>query len=122
LSEPKTEEYSEIEINFRETVQPGQGLRVTKSYREGGKITQVMFHFPSGCNALVRMRLQKDGHPFYPVKGHLALNDATPVYYVQADYYPNEPLELEVLNQDSVNPHTVTCTVVIRYKKPSWYP
>jgi len=115
------EEYSEIEINFRETVQPGQGLRVTQSYREAGKITQIMFHFPAGCNALVRMRLLKDLLPFYPIRDYLALNDATPVYYVHADYYKNEPLTLEIWNQDSVNPHTVTCTVVVRYKKPWWY-
>jgi len=117
----KEEEYCEIELNFRETVQPGQGLRITQSYREAGKITQIMMHFPLGCNALVEMRLMKDGNPFYPVRGLVALNDATPVYYVQADYYENEPLLWEVLNRDSVNPHTVSCTVVIRYKKPSWY-
>lgn len=115
------EEYAEVEINFRETVSAGQGIRVTESYREAGKITQVMFHFPDGCDALVQMRLLKDHHPFYPVHGYLALNDATPVYYVQANYYPNEPLTCEILNRDDGNPHTVTCTVVIRYKKPRWY-
>ena len=115
------EEYCEAELNFRETVQPGLGRRVTQSFREAGKITQVMFHFPGGCNALVSMRLLKDLHPFYPIRGYLALNDATPVYYVQADYYANEPITIEILNQDAVNPHTVSCTVVIRYKKPWWY-
>lgn len=115
------EEYCEIEINFREQVPSGQGVRVTEAYHQPGKITQIMFHFPPGCNALVECRLLKDLNPFYPVKGFLALNDATPVYYVQADYYANEPLTFEVLNRDSDNPHTPTCTVVIRFKKPVWW-
>lgn len=114
------EEYDEREINFRETVQPGQGVRVTNSFREAGKITQIMFHFPPGSNALVEVALFKDGKAFYPLRGYVALNDATPVYYVEADYYKNEPLTVEILNKDSVNAHTITCTVVIRYKKPWW--
>ena len=121
LALAEVEEFTEIEINFREQVTPGQGIRLTESYHQAGKITQIMFHFPPGCNGLVEVRLLKDGDPFYPVKGNLALNNATPVYYVQADYYPNEPLTLEVLNRDAVNPHTPTCTVVIRFKKPEWW-
>ena len=114
------EETAEVELNFRETVQSGQGIAVTQSFREAGKITQIMFHFPLGCNALVEMRLLKDLRPFYPLRDYLALNDASPVYYVEADYYAREPLTFEILNRDAINPHTVTCTVVIRYKKPWW--
>lgn len=114
------EEYSEIELNFRQEVASGQGIRLTESYRQAGKITQIMFHFPPGCNGLVEAKLLKDEKSFYPLKGSLALNNATPVYYVQADYYANEPLTFEVLNRDSENPHTPTCTVVIRFK-PEWW-
>lgn len=114
------EEFTERELVFRETVPSGQGVRVTQSFFHAGKITQIMFHFPRGCNALVQVQLLKDFHEFYPIKGTLALNDATPVYYVQAEYYANEPLTFEVSNQDSLNEHTVSCTVVIRFKKP-WY-
>lgn len=115
-----SEEFAEAQINFRDTVLPGQGLRITEFFQSEGKITQVMFHFPAGCNALVRVRLLKDMKPFYPLRDFLALNDATPVYYVEAGYYAKEPLTFEVENGDSVNPHTVTCTVVIRYKKAWW--
>jgi len=115
------EEYAEIEINFRQTVQPGQGIRVVQSWHIEGKITQVMFHFPPGCNGLVEMRLLKDEKPFYPVQGFLALDDATPVYYVNAEYYAKEPLTVEILNHDGFNAHTPTITVVIRYKRPWWH-
>ena len=121
LETPEQEiKYCEIELNFRETLASGQGLRVMQSFREAGKITQIMFHFPRGCNALVSMMLLKDEHPFYPIRGYLALNDATPVYYVNADYHSYEPLTVEFMNQDADNPHTVSCTVVIRFKKPWW--
>lgn len=122
MSKQITEEYAEIELNFRETVQPGQGVRVTRSFHQKGKVTQVMFHFPPGCNGLVEMRLSKDEKPFYPVQGYLALDDATPVRQnVDIECYEREPFTLEVLNRDAINPHTPTCTVTIRFKKPWWW-
>jgi len=115
------EAYDERQINFRETVQPGQGVRTTRSFFLPGKITQVMFHFPPGCAGLVQVKLEKDKRPFYPLQGYLALDNATPVYYVEAPYYAYEPLDFTVLNTDAVNPHTVSCTVVIRFKRPPWW-
>lgn len=116
------EEYEEIQLNFREEVASGAGVRITQSYHLGGKITQVMFHFPPGCNALVECRLLKDLKPFYPIRGYLALNDATPVRQnINISYYPREPLTFEVRNRDSENPHTPTCTATIRFIKPWWW-
>lgn len=114
-------EYDEIEISFRETVQPGQGVSTTQSFLLAGRITQIMFHYPPGTAGLVEVRLEKDNKPFYPLRGYLALDSATPVYYVDVSYYSNEPLTLEVLNRDAVNPHTVSCAVVIRFEKPDWW-
>ena len=126
LVEEGEAQYQEIEINFRETVQPGAGITVTRSYSQPGKITKVMFHFPPGCAApiigpLVDVRLEKDRKPFYPLQGFIALDDATPVYHTSVEYYAREPLTLTVRNRDGVNPHTITCTVVIRFKRPSWW-
>jgi hypothetical protein len=114
------EQFAEAEMSFRETVQPGQGIRVTRSFVCAGKITQVMFHFPPGCAALVEVRLLKDEKPFYPIEGVLALDNATPVHYTDVEYREKEPLTVEILNRDAVNPHTPTVTVTIRYKKPWW--
>ena len=116
------ESTEEVEINFRETVTPGAGVFVTRSYSQGGHITKVMFHFPDGCNALVDMALTKDLKSYYPLNGYLALNNATPVYQnLTTSYYPNEPLRLEIRNRDSLNSHTVSCTVVIRFSTPIWW-
>lgn len=117
------EEYAEIELNFRQTVQPGQGVRITHSYHLEGKVTQVLFHFPPGCAGLVDMRLLKDEKPFYPIQGFVTLDDATPVHNLGdgVEYYANEPLTTEILNRDAANPHTPTITVTIRFKKPWWW-
>jgi len=109
----------ELQISFRETVPPGQGILVEDYFAFAGKIIHVMMSFPPGCNNLVLARLLKDRSPFYPKAGFLALDNTSPVYPTYIDYYEREPLGFEVQNQDSVNPHTISCTVVLRYKKPS---
>ena len=114
-------EFEERQLNFRQTVLRGQGARITQSFFQAGKITQVMFHFPSGCAGLVDMALSKNAEPFYPLQGFLALDDATPVHYIESEYYAREPLTLEIRNRDAGNDHTPTCTVTIRFKKPSWW-
>lgn len=116
----KEEEYREEQILFSETVQPGQGTRITKIFQFDGIITQVMFSFPPGSAGLVDVRLLKDERPMYPNVGYLALDNATPVYTPNISYYSKEPLTVEVLNRDGINPHTPTVTVTIRYKKAWW--
>lgn len=117
-----TEEvFEERTLNFRETVLASQGVAVTQQFIFAGRITQVMFHFPPGTNGLVQLRLYKNQEPFYPQKGFIALDDATPVYYVESDYYKNEPLTFEVQNTDGINPHTVSCSVTIKFKAPRWW-
>ena len=110
----------EVQLNFTQIVAAGTGYIATQSYFRAGKITQIIFNFPPGCNGLVQMSLYKDGAKFYPLTGYLALDDSTPVCYVDADYYAKEPLMLEVLNTDASNPHAPTCTVTIRFTKPNW--
>lgn len=104
-------------INFRETVPLLQGVRVTKSFRLGGKITQIMFHFPPGCNSLVHVKLLKNYENFVPIQGDLALDDFTPLFAVNVNYDEYEPLSLEIENRDSGNPHTIECDVVIQYNE-----
>lgn len=118
--EQSEEQYQEAQVVFRDTVQSGQGIQNTKRYFAAGVITQVLFHFPPGCSGLVEVKLLKNGFLFYPVQGVLALDNATPVYYSNAEYYAKEPLTVEVLNRDSVNPHAPTVAVTIRYKVPKW--
>ena len=106
-----------ISINFRENVPAGQGVRVTQNFHYAGKIKQVLFHFPPGCAGLVRVRLLKDEKPFYPIQGYLALDNSTPAFPMDEDYYSFEPLTLEIENTDASFPHTISCVVAIEYKR-----
>ena len=115
------EEYAEIQLTFKQTVTPGQGLRLTQSYFLEGTVTQVLFHFPPGSAGLVDMSLVKDERPFYPLQGYLALDNATPVFTPNVSCYAYEPFKLEIRNRDSVNAHSPTCAITIRFKKPSWW-
>jgi hypothetical protein len=122
MGQATKEEYAEKELNFRETIQPGRGTRITQFWHLAGKVTQVLFHFPPGCAGLVEMRLLKDEQPFYPVVGYLALDNSTPVHNLGdgIEYYAKEPLTVEILNHDGINPHTPTVTVTVKYKRPWW--
>jgi len=100
LVEEREAQYQEVEINFRETVPIGQGLAVTRSFSQAGKITKVMFSFPPGTTSLCDARLEKDAKPFYPMQGYLALDNATPVYHTSVDYYAREPLTLTLRNRE----------------------
>lgn len=122
LSPQTTDVYCEAQVVFREVVQPSMGMKLTKDFFAAGRITQILFHFPPGCSGLVEMKLFKNEDTFYPISGALALDDATPVYYVDADYYAREPLTVQVDNKDSVNPHAPSVAVTIRYKRPWWRP
>jgi hypothetical protein len=114
------EEYKEVEVNFTQTVAPGAGVRVTRTLNYDGQITHVLFNFPPGLNGLVDVRLLKDEKPFYPLNGYLALDDCTPIFYMNVAYYKKEPLTVEILNRDATNSHSPTVSVSIRYKKPRW--
>lgn len=106
-----------IAVNFVETVPAATGLNVTKNFIYSGKVKQVLFHFPPGCNGLVNVRLLKDQLPFYPQQGYLALDNASPIFPLDIDYYRDEPLTLEIQNTDSANAHTISCIVTIEYKR-----
>lgn len=112
-----TEKVFNTAINFRESVAAGSGVRVTNIFNYGGKVKQVLFHFPPGCNGLVRVRLFKNEEPFYPIRDYLALDDSTPSFPMDEPYYPNEPLTLEIENTDAANAHTISCVVAIEYKE-----
>ena len=125
LVENAEAKYDEREINFRETVQPGQGVTVTRSFSllgaKEGRITKVMFSFPPGTLCLTDVRLEKDMKAFYPLQGYIALDNATPVYHTSVDYNAHEPLTLTIMNRDERWEHTITCTVVIRFKRSGWW-
>ena len=111
----------EFTIPFRVTLTiagtAGSGARLRSYFHENGKIIHVMMHFPRGCNSLVRARILKDERNFYPSREYFALDNATPEWYPDVNYRARELLTFEALNGDGANPHTVSGSVTIKYKR-----
>ena len=82
-----------------------------------GFLTSLTFHFPSGCNALVGVRFKVDGRSYYPYKGALFLNDATPVYNFPEEFWlpvtKQQALQVDIDNGDTLNAHTISVIATV---------
>lgn len=103
------------EVVLRETLQPLTGIRSVKRSPLTGKITQIVRHFPDGCNSLVDVAVGHGDTWVLPEQTdmYVALNDATPVVSVHEPIEKNEEIWMIVRNGDGVNPHAISVTIVI---------
>ena len=111
---------SEI-LNFRKTVSSLRGETISKVVPFTGAITQVSMHFPAGCNSLVEVRLYSvdlNGEIHYIVPSnseeYIALDDVTQPFNISYIVTKGSILNVEILNHDSVNSHTITTIVVLK--------
>ena len=103
------------EVRLTQLVQPQTGIRVWEYSPLSGKITQIIPHWPDGCNALVDVGFGHGGVWVMPknVDTYVALNDATPVINVNEPVFKGEELWMVVMDGDLVNPHAITIVVTI---------
>jgi len=103
------------QVSLRATVPPSQGARVSESSPITGTITQIVPHWPPGCNALVDIAFGHGDTWVMPalVDTFLALDNATPVFVSNEPTTKGEELWMIVRNGDGVNPHTVSVAVTI---------
>ncbi len=103
---------SEIEqISFRQEVQALQGLILSEHIPSDGHIFEVIIHWPSGCNALVDVKISHGTIPFcpsVPLDSFLALDDVTQSFRFWERVRIEEKLFCEIQNGDSLNPHTIS--------------
>lgn len=116
MTEKNREEFRRIEtrqIRFRINLPPLIGVILRANIPLDGKITEICYHFPPGANQLVQAALRYGTIQVSPVQGFIALDAATPVFYVSQPCVGGEDLELELQNTDILNPHTISCIVTI---------
>jgi len=103
------------EVVLRETLQPLTGIRSVKRSPLTGKITQIVRHYPDGCDALVDVAVGHGDTWVLPEQNdmYVALNDATPVVTVHEPIVKNEEIWMIARNGDAVNQHVITTTIVI---------
>lgn len=100
------------QVSFRQPIAPATGAIITNASPFNGRITSLLFHFPLGCNSLVLVAFRAlKGR--YPVTGHVALDNANPVYPVDIPTFRFEVLEVEVLNTDLGFAHTPSVVATV---------
>jgi hypothetical protein len=109
-------ELSTREIPFQLTELPGQGEKWEDNAGLTGQIVQVIRHWPAGCQGLVDIAIgHGDATWVFPDKPDtfVALDSATPVTNLSEPIKAGEKVWVVVRNRDSVNPHTVSVTVIL---------
>lgn len=102
------------QVNLSYNLDPEQGVRLTDEVPFDGSITSVMFHFPRGCDGLVRMALGYASKQLAPTEGFLALNDATPVFPMSEQVKEGDTVWAIFENADLINAHNVSVAVTIQ--------
>lgn len=102
------------QVRFQETLAALAGAQFSTPSEVTGEITQVMLHFPDGCDALVNVAFgheQKWTCPSEP-ETYIALNDATPVFTFKNEKIArDDALWVIIENTDGTNAHTISVVV-----------
>jgi len=100
---------------LRHVVQPQTGQRIWAKSPLTGRITQIIPHFPDGCNSHVDVAFGHSDTWVMPpgTDTFIALNDATPVINVSEPVIKGEELWMIVNNGDAVNTHAITIAITV---------
>jgi len=103
------------EVPLKATVPKTTGVKVQLPAPITGTITQVIRHWPPGCEALVEVAFGHNETWVLPseVDTFVALDSATPVVAISEPVTKGEMLWMIVRNTDSDNPHTISVTATI---------
>jgi len=103
------------EVRLQATVPPANGTRIAQPSPLEGRITQILRHWPPGCNALVDLAVGRKDTWILPsaTDTFVALDAATPIVNVSEPITKGEELWAIINNGDATNPHTITVTFII---------
>lgn len=100
------------QYRFSTPLAAGATARMTVASELSGKIVTVTMHWPTGCNSLVDLAFGRSAVasdewlcPSTP-NTYLALENATPVFKLDADVRRDDILWVEFRNRDGAWPHT----------------
>jgi len=102
-------------VEIEETVPPATGYKLRETSPLTGKITQLMFIFPSGPSGLLRVSFSKNNVQIVPQEGMIGeeLDGITYPMTVDEPVNFNDNLYLKVENYDSRWPHGIHLLVTI---------
>lgn len=100
---------------LRHTIQPLTGQRIWTKCPLTGSITQIIPHWPPGCNAYVDVAFGHSDTWVMPpgTDTFIALDNATPVMNVSEPVIKGEELWMIVNNHDKINSHSITIVITV---------
>ena len=102
------------EIVFKYTAAALASVRLTEKAPFNGTITQVLRHYPDGCDALVDVAVGFAGDQFLPRSGFVALDNVTvPTLGLNVPMTRDDLLWVDIINRDALNTHTITVTITV---------
>ena len=111
---PPVEKMSEV-IRFGRAVLPATGVRIYETILFKARVTNVIIHFPPGCNGLVDVSVYRAAERILPREGAIALNNVTLVYDFGVGNNVDDGVDImvDIANADAVWPHTITVTTTV---------
>ena len=102
------------EIVFKYAVPSTEVIRLSDVSLYNGNITQILRHWPNGCNALVDVAVGYEGESILPNNGYVSLNDVTVITAgLHEPINKDNNIWVEIANADAVHTHTITLTVTV---------
>ena len=103
------------DVTLRAALNPLTGMKVSLPSPLTGRITQLLLHWPAGCNALVDIAFGHGDTWVLPsaVDTFIALDAATPIFNISEPVSKGQELWIVARNGDAINPHTVSVSAVI---------
>jgi hypothetical protein len=103
-------------INFRYTVPAATGVQLAYRLKRSGWLRTGFIHFPSGCNALVYVRvlLEAKGvlRQLAPIENeYIALDDANFPFEINTQIAKDERIIVDIENYDDTFPHQISIII-----------
>lgn len=106
--------YKQIPVKQTAAILTGYALEVAVPF--DGYITEVLIHFPDGCNALVDVAVNVNDQRVIPDRAteFIALNDATPVFPSNFKVAAGDKIVVYINNYDGGFVHTISVIVTVK--------
>lgn len=102
------------EIVFKYAAPALESTHLSEKSPFNGYISQVLRHYPDGCDALVDVAVGFGSAQFLPRSGYVALDDVTTTTAgLNIPIVKDDLVWVDIINKDLLNPHTITVTVTL---------
>jgi hypothetical protein len=102
-------------ILFSRTVPAATGVRIFERPQFSARVTEVVIHWPPGCNGLVDVAVNRGSERVLPRYNYISLNNVTLDYKFGEGQDIDNGIDLwvDIANADAVWPHTITVTATL---------